>query len=296
MQALYAASMAPGTTSEELFKSYKDSCQHSYKLLLYTLNLLMHTASYALKEEEMRSAKLLSTDEDKMYKGILYNNPLMQSLIKNKYLRAEIDKHNTGYIRDEDILKRVYADFSKQEQYVAYWRDGGDHLEMLLFFLKSCIGHPLFEELLDEFNPAWSDDKSLIIGSLKKILKALPQDGPFMDEYIPDVVLVEEFGNQMLLNVWKKNDELTTNIGYSLNNWEASRVATIDLILLKMAVCEFLYFPTIPTKVTLNEFVEIAKQYSTDKSKEFVNGVLDRLMKDLEKAGKIKKSGRGLVE
>ena len=82
----------------------------------------------------------------------------------------------------------------------------------------------------------------------------------------------------------------------SLKNWDADRVAVIDMIILKMALVELMSFPTIPTKVTLNEFVEIAKKYSTEKSKDFINGILDRLMKQLEKEGKIKKEGRGLIE
>jgi len=82
----------------------------------------------------------------------------------------------------------------------------------------------------------------------------------------------------------------------TLKNWDADRVAIIDMVLLKMALSELTSFPTIPTKVTLNEFVEISKLYSTDKSKDFINGILDRLMKKLNKEGKIQKEGRGLKE
>ena len=81
-----------------------------------------------------------------------------------------------------------------------------------------------------------------------------------------------------------------------LKNWDSERVAILDMIMLKMALCELLHFPTIPTKVTLNEFVEISKIYSTDKSKDFINGILDRLMKKLQKEEKIVKEGRGLIE
>jgi len=82
----------------------------------------------------------------------------------------------------------------------------------------------------------------------------------------------------------------------TLTNWDHERLALIDMILLKMATCEMLEFPTIPAKVTLNEYVEVAKSYSTDKSKEFVNGVLDKLMKQFQESGKLNKEGRGLVE
>ena len=89
---------------------------------------------------------------------------------------------------------------------------------------------------------------------------------------------------------------LFAEIEPTLKNWDADRVAILDMVMLKMALCELLHFPTIPTKVTLNEFVEISKSYSTDKSKEFINGILDHLMKDLLENGRIVKEGRGLQE
>ena len=100
----------------------------------------------------------------------------------------------------------------------------------------------------------------------------------------------------MLSNVHNQNSELLEIIEPSLKNWDADRVAIIDMISLKMALSELMIFPTIPTKVTINEFVEISKMYSTEKSKDFINGILDRLMKKLDKEGKIKKEGRGLID
>lgn len=296
LQSLYAASMAPETPADIFYEQYLQSCQRTYRLLLYTLNHLLRTASFALKEEEIRRTKHLVTDEDKAFSGVIYSNPCTQSLVSNKFFQQELKSRQADEVKDEDILRKVYSDFSKTEEYQAYWKQPEDHVEALLRLLKFCIAHPLFEELLDDFSPAWSDDKSLILGTLKKIIKALPQDGPFFEEYVPDQLIIEDFGRNMLMNVWKRNDELTRNIGPTLRNWDVARVATVDMILLKMAVCEFIYFPTIPPKVTLNEFVEIAKLYSTDKSKEFINGVLDRLMNDLQAAGKLKKEGRGLIE
>lgn len=296
LQTLYGASMADGILPEQLYEQYILNCNRSYRLLLYSINLFLKTTSFAVKEAELRASKFLATEEDALYKGILYTNSLTRSLAENKFLQTEMDREKIPAVPDEDILKKVYSEFSKTEEYIAYWKENQDHMEILLKLLKFCISHPLFEELLEDFSAAWVDDKSLILGTLKKIIKALPVDGPFFEEYRPEKELVEEFGRNMLMIVWKRNEELTQNIGPTLRNWDVSRVAAIDMILIKMAVCEFMYFPTIPVKVTLNEFVEIAKMYSTDKSKEFVNGVLDRLLKDLEEAGKIRKEGRGLLD
>ena len=122
----------------------------------------------------------------------------------------------------------------------------------------------------------------------------MPEGVDFCETYRPQHETTVEFGEALLQNVTNKNDALLEIIEPTLQNWDADRVAIIDMISLKMALSELMIFPTIPTKVTINEFVEISKKYSTDKSKDFVNGVLDRLMKKLDKEGKIKKKGRGL--
>ena len=153
-----------------------------------------------------------------------------------------------------------------------------------------------FNDLIEDHYPLWQDDKSLVLGAVKKTLKALPTDERFFDEYLPSDETVKDFGEKLLSKVTTNNDKLLEIIEPTLKNWDVERVAIIDMILLKMAICELMNFPTIPTKVTLNEFVDISKQYSTDKSKDFINGILDRLMKQLHDSGKIVKEGRGLIE
>jgi N utilization substance protein B len=147
----------------------------------------------------------------------------------------------------------------------------------------------------DRYNN-WADDESLVMGAMKKTLKSMPVSGPFYQEHEPSDETVREFGAELLMRTAQEDAALLAEIQPTLKNWDADRVAILDMIMLKMALCELLHFPTIPTKVTLNEFVEISKIYSTDKSKEFINGILDRLMKKLLEEGRIVKEGRGLID
>jgi N utilization substance protein B len=103
-----------------------------------------------------------------------------------------------------------------------------------------------------------------------------------------------EFVVELFQYTMDRQDEFSTLVEPKLENWDMERIAILDLIIMKMALCELLYFPMIPVKVTINEYIEIAKLYSTPKSKDFVNGVLDKIMKELKESGAIKKSGRGL--
>ncbi|MEO1438126.1 MAG: transcription antitermination factor NusB, partial [Bacteroidota bacterium] len=171
-----------------------------------------------------------------------------------------------------------------------------DHREVLLKLYKYLVKHDLFNEQMEDFSPTWQDDKSLVIGTMKKTIKGDAGDTDFFSQYRPDDETVQEFGANLLHKCLIFNDDHLDIIRPKLKNWEADRVASVDMILLKMAICEFMHFPTIPTKVTLNEYVDISKLYSTPKSKEFINGILDKLMKELHQEGKINKEGRGLQE
>ena len=135
----------------------------------------------------------------------------------------------------------------------------------------------------------------MVIGALKKYLKAQPQENGFFETFYPDDETTKEFGEMLLKETCGNDSSLQEDITPVIKNWDQERVAVLDMILLKMAVTEMIQCKTIPEKVTINEYVEISKKYSTPKSKEFINGVLDKMYKDLEDAGKISKEGRGLT-
>ncbi|MCY7328718.1 MAG: transcription antitermination factor NusB, partial [Saprospiraceae bacterium] len=166
----------------------------------------------------------------------------------------------------------------------------------LLEMYRFLINHDVFVEMTEDRFNNWQDDESLVVGAMKKTLKAMPLGAEFYKEFEPSDETVREFGEELLRKTCQEDVALLEHIEPTLKNWDAERVAVLDMIMLKMALSELLYFPTIPTKVTLNEFVEISKVYSTDKSKDFINGILDRLMKKLLKEEKIVKEGRGLIE
>jgi transcription antitermination protein NusB len=124
----------------------------------------------------------------------------------------------------------------------------------------------------------------------------MPFKGEFYQEHAPSDETVRQFGEELLKRTCQEDKALFDLIDPMLKNWDSERVAILDMIMIKMALCELMHFPTIPVKVTLNEFVEISKVYSSDKSKDFINGILDRLMKKLIKEDLIVKEGRGLID
>jgi N utilization substance protein B len=300
MQLLYWMSRDQKVSRKELLDFYSDSVLQSYELFLYCLLVYMEVVKYSRADAKKRSSKHLPTEEDKKFTPKLCENDLFRSLSTNKELIGRFNDLNLKEKLNKDTIRKAYLKFSKSEAYRSYFLEEesspSQHKQILLELLKSLSKNELFlEDLEDRYN-SWVDDQSLVVGTLKRTVKGLPQAGSFFLEFIPSKETTRDFGETLLLNVIEKDKELLDLIEPVLRNWDADRVAAIDMILLKMALCEFLDFPTIPTKVTLNEYVELAKLYSTDKSKDFINGILDRLLKMLKKENRIQKKGRGLIE
>lgn len=297
---LYSMGRDQKLSPDDVMKRYQRSVNRSFELYLFNLLFLIKVTEYSKKDQEKKRAKLLPSEDDKRFTAKLYENDLIQSLVLNESLKRLFNNFQLSNRIDEDNTRSIYTEFSKSDDYKAYIKQDDNteeqHQKVLLALYKHCVGEELFNDAMEDNYSHWVDDKSLIVGAIKKTIKALPVTGDFHNEFRPSTEATVDFGETLLSQVISQNQELLDIIEPTLKNWDADRVAVLDMILLKMALCELLKFPTIPTKVTLNEFVEISKLYSTDKSKDFINGILDRLMKKLNKEGKIQKEGRGLLE
>jgi transcription antitermination protein NusB len=300
MQLLYAKSRDNELTLNDLVRRYENYGTRTLELYLYNFHQFLEVAHHAVKDEITRKAKLLPSDKDKNFDARLYRNDVVQQFFANGRYDKAIKKHLISGRIDTDATAVFYRKFLETDSYKAYMtkEDTTDdnHRSILIELYKFLYTSEDFHELMEDFTPSWIDDDSLIIGATKKTIKAMPSDKEFYDGFSEEDLLTIEFGQQLLIKAYKSNETLLEDIKPMLKNWEADRVATIDMISLKMALCELLNFPTIPTKVTINEYVDISKMYSTDKSKDFVNGILDRMMKQLKEEGRIVKEGRGLVE
>ena len=300
MQLLYSLSSDEKLTPSVLTQLYKRGVDKSFELLLFTLYLLMRISRIALEEEEKRKKKLLPKEEDRKFTPKLYENELIASLEASDILSKTIDKKGYSTKVDADVLREIYRKFSKTEEYRNYLNSKSDtkaHMKALLDLFRFLRNNDIFTELLEDNYSNFEDEKSLIVGAVKRVLKELPDsEGDVLSSHYPDDETWKEFGLNLLELTVEKDHEITELINPVLENWDAERLATLDMILLKMALCEMLHFPSIPTKVTINEYLEVAKNYSTAKSKDFINGILDKLLTNLTASGKIVKKGRGLVD
>lgn len=300
MQLLFALSRDAELKYEEAQAKYWEGIDNTYKLYLFCFYNLTEVARCALKDAEKRKSKHLPSDQDKKFSPKLFENTILRSAYSNEALQKEIKKENCAVKANVEYHEKIYSEFLKEEAYQTYIdkeEELSDTKEILLELFRFCRKSEFFNEMLEDHYPCWLDDKSVVIGAIKKTIKALPTDKAlFFKEFTPDEETVKLFGEKLLEITHASDAALLAELKPILENWDHDRLAVVDTILIKMAISEFSSFSTIPTKVTINEYIEVSKNYSTAKSKEFINGVLDKILEKMQAEGRIKKEGRGLVE
>lgn len=301
MQLLYEMGRSEDLTFKAAKKLYQLRVDMSYELFMFNLYTLVEVTKYAEEDNTKRKSKHIPSDYDRFFKPKIVNNEIIQDLINNKVINKVFDKYDFKSRVTEDYISKIYYNFSKTDSYKEFVLkadyDKEDIIEILLEMYRFCRQNEFFNDMMEDSIHTWIDDKSLVVGVVKKYIKQLPNDDQSLfKSFEAEDETVSEFGDALFDYVHKESDKLLEHVKPVLENWDHERLAIIDMILLKMAIAEFFIFPTIPVNVTINEYVEVAKKYSTAKSKDFINGILDKLALDLNDKGLIKKAGRGLLE
>lgn len=300
LQCLYALSKDEVQSLRDVDKFYHKGLKDSYRLYIYNLYILLRFCQSVRKESAIKSNKYIQSEDDMLNVSKLYDNPVIQALDTSSPLSELVKSEKLAGIIDPDMIWKAFRAFAKTDEYKAYLQQADstidDHREIVLKVYKFLIKNEIILDHLEDHFPSWVDDESLVVGAMKKTIKALPENGDFCHDYRLDEEVTEEFGAELLQEVVRREKELDELIGPSLVNWEMDRIASLDNIIIRMGVVEMLHFTSIPTKVTINEYIDIAKHYSTPKSKDFINGILDSLMNQLKAKNLIRKSGRGLLD
>lgn len=264
--------------------------------------LLMVELGHAAQIDKERTYR--DVDETPFpFDSTLNDNSIIQALANHKPLTNEAIRHNVNWTDDLPFVRKVLREVLKaDETYRAYCEKAThtpneDH-EMVQYLLRTLIfKNEMVAGHLAEIDLSWSENSEVVRGMAIKTLKsAQSMDGlklePLTDDWEEDERFLTTLFNQALDN----DEEYERLLTDQLKNWDMERVAMLDRIILKLAVCELVSFSGIPIKVTINEYIELAKAYSTPKSGKFVNGILDNLSTKMMSEGKLRKSGRGLLD
>ncbi len=303
MQTVYSKQVNEMLTLEGAQKNLQRSISNAYAMYLYIFLLMTKVAAYVKEDNFKRSKKLLKTDAIAPINPIISEHPILEAISNDPHFQLYIKDAKLKPRIDSNVVLKCYQAFIKHKDYTNYCeikspRTDKQQYKILLSLLrKVMIQNEVFIAHLEDNFLNWDDDCAIVITTVANDLKTYnSQKKPLVLQNYKSWQERRDFARNLLDNAFKYENEYIALIEPQLINWELDRVNNIDVILLKMALCELLHFPTIPVKVTINEYIEIAKEYSTIKSKDFINGILDALLKKLKDEGRIQKLGRGLVE
>ena len=301
MQSIYAVlqSKSDNLPKEEKFLLF--NIKKATDLYVLQLMLMVEVRVLAMEHIEIKKKKYLATDEDKNPNLKFINNEVILAISESREIKDFLSSSKLMNWRDNREYVRIILDeLTESELYRDYLNSGETSFEedraFVADFFKNILApnEKLFD-FYESLNLSWVDDYPLVNTTILKAVKQLKKGDSINLRQLHVKADDEEFLVDLFRKTVLHQQEFTSEIDEKTPNWDTERIADMDMILIKMALTEFLYFPSIPTKVTINEYIEIAKDYSTRKSSYFINGVLDKLLKDYNKSNRLNKIGRGLL-
>ncbi|TCJ13800.1 transcription antitermination factor NusB [Flaviaesturariibacter flavus] len=292
MQTLYTwTTQADGAKDADAQRLLQKHFDRSRDLLQYMLYFLSEVASYAELDSYQRRSKHLPSAEDLNVNIKIAGNELLWTIKEDPSLAAEWNQSNAASRIDRDLVRSLYQKMAASTQYHEYIasesRERKSERAILEFILEELmLPDDNFISHIEELFANWDDDGEMVVQIIQGFLQK--PAAVHIDQFISGEKL--QFAKSLLSTVLEKREHLESYIHPKLKNWDAERIAALDMILMKMGVAELLYFETIPPKVTINEYIELAKEYSTPQSGQFINGILDGIHKDLVTAGELHKT------
>ncbi len=291
MQTLYTIdSMNNETRPGEPLQILKKKLEHSQQLFTYLVYYIIEVARFAEKDAAQKSQKHLPSAHDLNINTKISGNEVVWAILENKSFQKSVEQLKIKYLINEDLIKKCYLALIASSEYKEYITEGSRDkksekkiLEFIFDDLMLPDDH--FISDVEEKFIHWDDDVDMMIVLMSSLLQK-PAAFNFLELTGKEKM---DFAISLLECVIDKKEYCRELIKPKLNNWDAERIASLDMIFMEMGVCEFLYFETIPTKVTINEYIDLAKEYSTEQSGHFVNGILDNIHKELLSGNKIHK-------
>lgn len=301
MQSIYALhqSQSGDLEKEEKFLFYSlESIQDLYLVMISTLVELKKMEELFLDKS---SKKHLVTTEERNPNKKFIHNKVINLLAESNHITISLEnrKIDNWEIHD-DYIQLLLRLIKESDLYVKYMSTRENNFEedkqfIVDVFTEIIVPNEKLYDYLEDTKLTWVDDVPLVNTEIIKQLKALKENTEIRMPRLYKDVDDKDFAKNLFRKTVLNEKDLTKFYIDKTPNWDTERIAEVDTIILKMAICEFLKFPSIPVKVTINEYLEVAKEYSTPKSSIFINGILDNLVKEFQANSTLLKAGRGLM-
>ena len=291
MQSLYTLdSMGNDVNPAEAVRLLRKHIDQSRRLFIYLVYFLSEVARYAEKDALKKASKHLPTQQDLNINTKITGNELLWQIVEEQSYVTACSETKPQLLIDEELLKKIYQALALSEEYTDYIglqnRDKKGEKDILEFiFTNLMLPNEHFISHVEEHFINWDDDAEMMNVLM---LNFLQKPGIYnFNEFVSKEKW--DFAKGLLETTIDKKELSMELLKPKLKNWDADRIAALDLIIIQMGISEFLFFETIPTRVTINEYIDLAKDYSTPQSGQFINGILDNIHKELTAEGKINK-------
>jgi transcription antitermination protein NusB len=304
LQALYAYHQTGGGDIKIQEKNLLQSIDKVYEMYIWMLSLISEVANYAELDAIERANKHIKTEEDKNPDLKILSNRFITTLSKNKDYETGLKRYKVEWSFEPELIKTLFIILKGSPEYAEYLQKTDDTIQtdkdiIKFIFKKVILKSSLAEQVFEDKFIFWPVDKDVLQALIAKTFKNFAYDDAEKNK-LAEITGNWEEDREFIVNLFEENirhdKEYQKMIGEKTQNWEPERIAMMDTLLMKMAITEFINFTSVPVKVTINEYLEISKEFSTPKSNSFLNGILDKILIELKSQQKIKKIGRGLIE
>ncbi|MDI3528173.1 MAG: transcription antitermination protein NusB [Tenuifilum sp.] len=301
LQVLFAYYRNGGDSLINLEKELFHSIDKSYHLYILLLLLPETLVELAQNKIDLAKQKLRPTPEELNPNLRFVQNRAAAALANDDKLHERAQENRLNWLNQSEITKSLFNQFIASDFYASYMNAdecsfADDKAVFVQFFNKILNVNDDFDSFLEEQSIYWNDDLEFVSSMAVKTIKKIDESSSSVNVMDPfrsddDIDFAKRLLRKTVLN-HKENLEL---IDQFTQNWELDRIAAMDILIMELALTEIMEFPTIPVKVSMNEYIDIAKFYSTEQSNVFINGVLDKIIAHLREKGAIVKQGRGLI-
>lgn len=300
MQVLYAFQQSEIKDTRLQEKNLIASVDKVNEMYISLLALINDVVQYAEIDAIDRANKHLPTEDDLNANLKVLQNQFIKLLLDNTEYQLSVKKYKTSWDFDPELARSLFMTLRASDEYKAYLinpvQDLHTDKDLIKFIFKKVIlKSTLAQQALEEQHLNWQVDQDVLQAMMAKTLKNFTESDQKLAQVSANWIEDKEFILDLFQKTIANNQIYQDLIAAKTKNWEADRIALMDILLMKMALAEMIYFTSIPVKVTINEYLEIAKEFSTPKSNSFINGILDKILDDLKADGKIRKYGRGLL-
>lgn len=302
LQVFYAYVQKPGRNLEEAVSELKTSLKRTLYLYYSILRLLLDLFDYAQRQIDMAKAKKMPSNEDLHPSLRFVSNSIIGELRSRDKLMKALEASQVSWAEHGSLVRKLYRTLVESEIYIAFMSretiDTEDEVEILHYILTDLFANSQdLELILEEISIYWNDELEFVLSTFDRLVEVLGKN-PEMKIGAPNLFknrLDEKFSEKLLQASILHREEYLELIEKFTENWDIERIALMDILLLTQSISEVINFEDIPIRVTINEYIEIAKYYSTPRSSVFINGVLDKIVHHLKEKKMIQKSGRGLI-